>query len=274
MRYRWLFAPASLLGGTRPGEMDWHVIDSPDWYLGEGWSLTPETAGIAREDQRGPGWGGVNGWIRRWPQSASLMIGGRNLAAGGAPASVRVSLDGALLDEFAVAPGFFLKTMPISSIGGMDGYARLAVESDGREVAIEQFDAQPSGRVMFGFGEGWHEQEYDPATGVLWRWTSEKAVIRVRAEGHAVALALRGEVEAASVSRVVIRAGDRVVDEFEAPRIFGRTVLIPAEALSGQESTITIESNASYVPAEARWRSQDRRRLALKVVECVVTRAS
>ena len=30
-------------------------IDAPDWYLGEGWALTPETAGVAGEDHRGPG---------------------------------------------------------------------------------------------------------------------------------------------------------------------------------------------------------------------------
>ncbi len=59
--YRWPFRQTVLLGGARPNEMDWHVIESPDWYLGEGWALTPETAGIAREDRKGPGLGGELG---------------------------------------------------------------------------------------------------------------------------------------------------------------------------------------------------------------------
>ena len=35
------------MSGVRPNEMDWHVFDAPGWYLGEGWALTPETAGVA-----------------------------------------------------------------------------------------------------------------------------------------------------------------------------------------------------------------------------------
>ena len=263
-----------MLGGVRPNEVDWHTIESPDWYLGEGWSLTPETAGIAREDQRGPGYAAVSGWLRRWQQPATLMIGGRYLAEAGAPAHVRIDVEGAMLDEFAVPPGFFLRTVAVPSLSGPNAYATLHVASDSRQLAIEQFDAQPRGRVMFGFGEGWHEQEYNPATGLLWRWTSDRAVIRVRAEGHAVALTLRGEIEAASTSHILVRAGERVVAEFEAERTFGRTVIIPSQAVSETESAITIESSASYVPAERRWRSQDRRRLGLKLFECRIAQAS
>ena len=53
--YRWPFAQTDLIGGVRPNVMDWHLIQPPDWYLGEGWSLTPETAGVARDEGRGPG---------------------------------------------------------------------------------------------------------------------------------------------------------------------------------------------------------------------------
>ena len=49
--YRWPLESPVLIGGVRPNEMDWHTIPPPDWYLGEGWALTPETAGIAREDR-------------------------------------------------------------------------------------------------------------------------------------------------------------------------------------------------------------------------------
>src|SRR5262249_6264293 len=117
-------------------------------------------------------------------------------------------------------------------------------------------------------------QEYNPATGDLWRWTADRSAIRVRSERHAVALTLRGEVEAAASSHVVIRAGNVVAAEFDVGRSFSRTVVIPAATLPGPEDTISIETSAWYVPAEKRWRSHDRRRLGLKLFECRVTPAS
>lgn len=282
--YRWGFTPTTLVGGARPGEIDWRVIESPDWYLGEGWAVTPETAGIAKEDGKGPGYAPIHGWVRRSITPHTFMIGGRNLTTTGASAQLTVALDGTSLGEFTVPPGFFLKTMTAPVTSGPGDYATVTVASDSRDLAVEQFDAQVGGRVMFGFGDGWHEQEYNPSTGALWRWTSERAVIRVRAERHAVALVLKGEIEAASSAHVVVRAGDRVVAEFEAGRTFARTILIPADALgpagqsgpavAGTESTITLETSASYVPAQSRWRSQDKRRLGLKLYECRVTQAS
>lgn len=272
--YRWPFDLTSLVGGARPNEMDWHIIEDPDWYLGEGWALTPETAGIAGEDQKGPGHGPISGWVRRRAVPVTFMIGGRNLAGAGAPARVNIAIDGATVDELAVPPGFFLRMIDVPSLTGAGDYATIAVESDSPELAVEQFDAQPAGWVMFGFDEGWHEQEYNPALGVLWRWTSDRAILRVRAGGRAVALTLRGETEAASTSHVVIRVGSRIVAEFDAERSFARTVIIPSDTLQDTESRIAIESSASYVPAETRWRSQDRRRLGLKLYECRVTPAS
>ena len=59
--------------------MDWHVIDAPDWYLGEGWALTPETAGIAEEDRRGPGMAPIERLDPAPAGPATLMVGGRNL---------------------------------------------------------------------------------------------------------------------------------------------------------------------------------------------------
>ena len=40
--YRWPFDPSTWIGGVRPSDMDWHVIERPEWYLGEGWAITPE----------------------------------------------------------------------------------------------------------------------------------------------------------------------------------------------------------------------------------------
>src|SRR4029077_10957642 len=85
--YRWPLAHPVLIGGVRPNEMDWYVFDSPGWYLGEGWALTPETAGVAEEDHRGPGFAPIEGWIRRRREAVTLMIGGRNLGTGAVPAA-------------------------------------------------------------------------------------------------------------------------------------------------------------------------------------------
>lgn len=272
--YRWPFTPTILLGGARPNEMDWHVIESPDWYLGEGWSLTPETAGTAREDRKGPGYGGISGWIRRYAQPVMLLVGGRNLADGGPTARVQVSVDGTTVLDESVPPGFFLRTIPLASTAGTGDFAHVTIVSDNPLLAVEQFDAQPAGRVIYGFGDGWNEQEYNPTTGVLWRWSSDKAALRVRAEGHGLALTLRGEIEEASTSHVTIRAGNGVAAEFDVERTFSRTVLIPRELLSEPETVLTIESSAFYVPAETKWRSGDRRKLGLKLVECALSPVS
>jgi hypothetical protein len=162
-------------------------------------------------------------------------------------------------------------TVPASVPGD---YALVTVASDSKDVAIEQFDAQPDGRVSFAYADGWNELEYNPATGELWRWSTDRSTLRVRAEGHALALTLRGGLEAASSSRITVRAGDRVIATLDVDKTFEQTVLIPADAVTTPESVLTIESSAWYVPAEANRRSADRRRLGLKLVECRVSAAS
>jgi hypothetical protein len=276
--YRWPFRFTSLIGGVRPNETDWHVIEPPDWYVGEGWALTPETAGVAAEDHRGPGYAPVHAWIRRSSQPLTFLIGGRNLAANGLSVRLRAAIDGVAIADAAleqtVPAGFFLRIFTVPPVSGAGDYADLTVESDSQQLALEQFDAEPAGRLVFGFGEGWNELEHNPATGALWRWSSDRATLRVRAEGHAVALTLRGEIEAASSSHVVIRAGGAVAAEFDVGPTFSKTVLIPTASLPGPEDVIIIESSAWYVPAEKRWRSKDHRRLGLKVYECQVTPVS
>lgn len=272
--YRWPFSATVLVGGARPSEMDWHVMESPDWYLGEGWAITPETAGTAREDRKGPGYGPISGWIRRYAQPVTLMIGGRNLADAGPAARVQVSVDGAMVMDETISPGFFLRMLPLSSTAGSGDYALVTVVSDNPQLAIEQFDAQPAGRVIYGYGEGWNEQEYNPSTGVLWRWSSDRSALRVRAGGSGLALTLRGEIEEASTSRVTVKAGDTVAAVFDVDRRFSRTVIVPKALLAAPETVLTIESSSFYVPAERKWRSRDRRRLGLRLEECLVSPVS
>jgi hypothetical protein len=272
-RYRWPLQFTGLIGGVRPNEMDWYVVPPPQWYLGEGWALTPETAGVAREDARGPGLAPITGWFRRAPGPTTLMVGGRNLGLSGRPAHVRIAVDGTSVDDLTVAPGFFLRLVTVPA-GAAEGYASVTIEADNKDLAVEQFDAEPSGRVVFGFDQGWHEPEYNPSTGALWRWASDRATIRVRPEGHALALTIRGEIEEATATQVTVRSGDRALAHFTLGKTFEQTVVLPADAFGQSESTIALESSAWYVPAETRWRSHDRRRLALKLFECTLTPVS
>jgi hypothetical protein len=274
--YRWTLAYPVLLGGTRPSEMDWYEVPLPDWYVGEGWAITPETAGVAREDRRGPGYAPIEGWVRRWSSASILIIGGRNLAAGEARAHVRVEIDGRAIDEADVAPGFFLRPIdvPAGALAGAGDYARVTISADSTALAIEQFDAQPAGRVVFGYGEGWHEREYNPATGKLWRWTSDHGVLRVRSARQALVLTLEGEVEAAPRSRVTIRIGDRILAAHDVGASFSIRQVIPRDLVNEGDNTITISTDQTYVPAERRSRTLDRRLLGLKIFSCRVTPAS
>ena len=274
-RYRWPFEMPLVMGGVRPNEMDWHIIEPPDWYLGEGWAITPETAGLARETNRGPARGGIQGWIRRWQSPTTLMIGGRHLGTAG-EARVTVAIDGRTIDVSTVRPGFFLRmlTIPGDSLSGEGDYATITATADAGDIAIEQFDAQPVGRVVFGYDEGWNELEYNPASGRLWRWTTERATLRVRGGGQALLLRLDGELEEANSSHIVVRAGDRTLAEQEVPRVFSTTIAVPAGVVGTIDASITIETSAWYIPAETRWRSRDERHLGLKIYSCQLVPAS
>jgi hypothetical protein len=277
--YRWPLRFHELVGGVRPDEMDWYVIDPPAWYLGEGWSLTPETAGLAVATRKGPASGGSQGWLRRSPLPLTLMIGGRLLPGGPADARLRVSIDGRTVAEPEVATGFFLRMLelPADAVMGEGDYAALVITADTDRIALEQFDAQPSGTLIYGFGEGWHEHEYDPSSGKLWRWTSERSAIRVRAAGKALSIRLRGESETGHEVNLTIKAGATAIVNQRVGTAFVVNTTIPAAALrpgENVESVITIETDGAFVPADVRWRTQDRRLLGLKILECRITPAS
>jgi hypothetical protein len=68
-----------------------------------------------------------------------------------------------------------------------------------------------------------------------------------------------------------VKAGNRDVAAFDVGRTFSKTILIPKEMLAARETPVTIESSHFYVPAETRWRSRDRRKLGLKLIECSIS---
>jgi hypothetical protein len=206
----------------------------------------------------------------------TLMVGGRNHA--GPEARLRVTLDGDPLETIngmSVPPGFFLhmQTLPPARLNGAGDYATLTIAANSDQVGIEQFDAAPMGEVVCGFGAGWHEQEYNPTNGRLWRWSSERAIVRIRGARGPLAVRMSGEIEAASTATVVLRVGEREIAEQVVGPSFELATTIPAELMTTDETLLTVETSESYVPAE-RGASGDRRRLGLKVFALELTPAS
>jgi hypothetical protein len=271
--YRWALPYPVLVSGVRPNEMDWYRVDRPEWYVGEGWALTPEAAGVAAVDRRGPSFGPIEGWVRADVLGGSVVIGGRSFEPAARP-RVTLSLQGTtpeetILQETVVAPGFFVEVVGLPLIDlqtRTPDYLRLVVRaSPGARIAVEQFDASAT-RPLVGFGDGWHEQEYDASIGRRWRWLSERGQLRVSAR-RPVVLRLDGESPLkyfSHGSRLVVRARDRVV--FDAILASDFSLTIP---IADPVDVISLETDQTYVPAERSWRAtQDHRRLGLRIFRC------
>jgi hypothetical protein len=265
--YRWQLPYPVLLGGVRPDEMDWYRVDRPEWYAGEGWALTPEAAGVAEADHHDLSRAPADAWLSRDVTGGFLMIGGRNFEP---TAETRVSLmfGDSPPTEFVAAPGPFLRFVPVPPLDAPEsvGYTKLTVRSSAPvRIAIEQFDAS-SKRTVFGFGDGWHEQELNPRTGARWRWLSERGELRFGSAAPRLTLHLEGESPRTYFprgSRLVARAGDRVVFDDVLMSDFALDVPIP----NGTE-LVTLETDQVFQPADRSRRSADRRHLGLRIVKC------
>lgn len=287
------FDDPALIGGARPDEMDWYVLDRPGWFLEEGWALTPETSGVADADGKGPARGGIVGYVRRRPDEVRLMIGGRNLGASGdGVVRFTAALDGRVLDTWDIlpSPGFFLKafTLPAGALLGEGTFGRLTVQAQAADpasapagsqpppvrAAIEQFDLQASSAVMFGFDTGWHEGEYQPKTGLSWRWASGAAALRVWNAGRDVRLRLRAESPLRyfdSAPTVTVKAGSRELLSFPADGDVDITVDVPAAALEASGGALVVTTDRTFSPAEREPGVTDQRRLGLRVFDVSIT---
>lgn len=283
IRYRWAVANRPELSGTRPIGADWYRLAPPGWFADEGWSLTPESGGLARLTAAGPDHRPIEAWVRRRPGPFHLVVGGRHLGEpGDPPASFELSVDGVVRDRWvlSVDQRNFLRFLDLPE--GIDadngGYARLTIGAqslgDPRRaaVAVRQFDMQPAHQMVFGFGEGWHEEEYDPPTGLRWRWTSEKSVLRIKGPPNAVRITIRGESPLRyfdAPPAVRMTAGGRVVGQFQPDADFEWSATVPAEDLSRGGGAVAIETDRVYLPGPAEG-TTDQRRLGLRLYECHV----
>ena len=284
-RYRWRVAEHLVLSGTRPLAADWYRIGPPGWFAGEGWGLTPETGGIAQSTGTGVDKRPIEASVRRRSGPMHLLVGGRHFSAAGDPPVVfAASIDGTPIESWTVEPGpggvSFLRfiDLPGGLPSGPGEYASLVITSRAEpasrptpQVAIRQFDIQSSGTLIYGFDQGWHEAEYDNATGIAWRWTSGRSVLRV-SPPQAVVVHMRGESPLKyfdEVPTVRVRAGDRIVGELHPGADFEWAVNVPADAVRSGDGTIVIETDRIYLPGQAEGTS-DLRQLGLRLFEITV----
>jgi hypothetical protein len=281
-RYRWSIADQLVLSGTRPLAADWYRIPVPGWFLGEGWGLTPETGGIAQSTGKSLDKQPIEGYVRRQPGPMHLLIGGSHASAAGDPAVVfTASIDGMPIGTWTIEPrpsgARFLRfvDLPDGLPPGTGDYATVRIAARAEppsrttpEVAISQFDIQSSRALIYGFGEGWSEAEYDNATGLLWRWTSGRSILLV-SPPQAVVIHVRGESPLkylGEVPTVRIKAGNRVVGELRPERDFEWTVKVPDDAVRSGGGAIALETDRIYLPGQAEG-TADARQLGLRLFE-------
>jgi hypothetical protein len=273
--FNWPLVARPAFGGMRPAAVRWYRMPAPGWFAEEGWSLTPETSGMARLMGRGPHLGPIATMVRRRATSARVLIGGRNLAGTGDPAArFTMSIDGAVLQQWDAAPGFFLKVfdIPAGRLAGEGAFATLTVQStavSGNAViqtAIEQFDLQGDADLMWGYGEGWQEAEYSPQLGV-WRWTSDRASLQIIGPARTVRITMTIESPLRYFPEPPIaraRAGTREIAVSSIASAREWTFDVPADAIAASGGVITIENDKTFAPSE-RGNAPDQRRLGLRV---------
>jgi hypothetical protein len=278
-RFPWAVAARAELSGSRPLGADWYRIAAPGWFAGEGWALTPETGGLSEATAAGPDHRPIEMWVRRRPGPLRLVVGGRHLGVAGDPAAdFELALDGTVLDRWTLTfpDRNFLRFIDIPAGLPGSGYGRLTIAArtaggDARRAlaAVRQFDLQPSDRVIYGFAEGWHEEELDPMSGRRWRWTSERAIIRTMGATGDVRVTLKGEsplryFDAPPLVRVTAAA--QVLAQFQPDADFHWTITVRAADLDRSGGAIAIETDRVYLPGPAEGTADDRH-LGLRVYE-------
>ena len=286
VRYRWRVEQRPELSGTRPLGVDWYRLGVPGWFAGRGWSLTPETGGLTQASSSGPDRQPVEAWVRRRPGPFHLVVGARHLGnAADADAEVTLAVDGREIDRWPVTLAGRNALRFVDLPQGIDGdgpFASLTIASravdPGRTapVAIRQFDIQPSTQLIYGYGEGWHEAELVVGTGLTWRWTSERSVLRIKGPPHAVTITMRGESPLRYFGRaptVKVTAADATIAQFQPNDDFEWSVTVPADALATSGGAVAIETDRVYVPAQVEG-TADARHLGLRIFDLRVNPVS
>ena len=282
-RYRWPFDSTSLLSGSRPVDVDLYYFDRPGWVALRGWALTPEIRGVTARDRLAGGEDTARVQVRRRPDAAMLIVGGRYTDAGCGPTpSLLVKVDGQERRRVRLSNGpafLVVDELPAGSLAGASPWALLDVQAeraDGRScqasVAFDQFDLPRRDVMALAYASGWHEVEHDRRSGQVWRWTSDHARVRlVHVGAPAVRLRLTGTTPRhlfgqAPVLHVAV--GGRPVLTTAVDGDFAFEVLLDRELLAAAGGIVDLSVDGTFVPAE-RGISGDHRRLGLQMFELV-----
>ena len=196
------------------------------------------------------------------------MIGGRNFEPA-ARTTFTVALGGVTRDQVEpLPPGPFLRfiAVPPAETADLNGYYQVVVTSTPPvRIGVEQFDVSAK-RPLVGYGAGWQEQEFNPRTGLRWRWLSERGELHLRAAKLPLTLHLEGESPLkyfSRGSRLLVRSGDRVAFDQSLSADFSLNIPIESAA-----ETILLETDQVFAPADRSSRSADRRHLGLRIFKC------
>ncbi len=253
----------------------------PGWMVTEGWSLSHEAAGLATRDNLGGGKRPLRAFVRSRAEASVLMVGGRVLGAlAGSTTRFTLSCQGRSFVSWDVSSeeGSFLRMwrLPAGQLAGREKYIALElravpVENHGvqnLDVRIEQFDLQSEDAIVYGFGSGWYQPEFDGAAPRPWRWTGPSAQLLVHSPGNNLVLRFHGEAPLKyvdSAPHVSVRAGTHPLGRawIDSPE-FDLSVGIPARALEEAGGVITVETDRTFVPDRVMG-NHDLRQLGLRV---------
>jgi hypothetical protein len=272
--FTWGVDSLSMLGGMRPADVQWYRLGEPGWFATEGWSLTPETAGMARLMGKGPHLAPIHAFVRRRAEATRLLIGGRHLGVeGDPPVTFTVAVDGRALETWEQPPGFFVRSLavPAGVLAGAGAFADLTISSTAggaapMPTAIEQFDLQSPGVTMWAFGRGFHEPELDNQRGRAWRWMSDEAVIEVPQVAGDVTLVIEGESPLTyfdTASTLEVWSGEARLGTIPLAADFTVRLGVLASRVAAGGGTLRLTTSQTFAPAE-RGASADRRRLGLR----------
>ncbi len=122
------------------------------------------------------------------------------------------------------------------------------------ELAIRQFDVHRESGSMLAFDRGWYEDEYDPATGLRWRWSSDRSDLFVVA-GAGTTLVLRGESPLKYFDEPPIVPGDHGCDHpgrVQTRRGLRVAHTHPARHVPSSGGVVTVSLDRAYLPGTGR----------------------
>ena len=284
VRSEWRFSRDWFMGGTRPDYGELVRIDVPGWIAGEGWHLTREE--IILSDRRGNPTPQM--FVRRRGEEALLFIGGDYLTvASGRAAELVLTIDGRALATLplpAGQPQFFhqlvlpptvtrapssllLSSSSTATFANLEVAVRATDGGVAPRVQLTQFDLQPPDRFFWVYSHGWHDREWDAKREREWRWTSERASVRVHTPGRDVQIQIDGEVPVPALggpANVSIEVGRKVIARWRADGRFSKTLRVPAADLDAVDGLLEIATDRTFVPGGS---GGDQRRLGVQVYE-------